>query len=263
MNGMPSRTKPGNGPKRQHTAPERRLMAAQGATTLDEAIERAAANLLGEYTIPVSLGRLSRKLSARIVVLPRGATLGQTHRLHAHNEIRIRAEDEGQPRQRFTLAHEYAHLILDQLGRTPASKTLEQLCDRLAAAILMPRTDVLTRIQHCTPAEVLQIAREFEVSLHASAVRFAGLTGCALFRMTANRGTPAQAALPFPQKTPTKRIEWLAGPLRHDPDVRRFLVDHERQSDTQSLYRARGGEWYVRTAHVSNSDLVVVFRRRY
>jgi IrrE N-terminal-like domain len=80
-------------------------------------------------------------------------------------------------RQRFTLAHELAHLILDaqkaaSARRCVVSSALEKACDAVAGELLIPGDEVqgLTGGSGSTDA-LVTLARRFNVSLQAAAVR--------------------------------------------------------------------------------------------
>ena len=91
-------------------------------------------------------------------------------------------------RQRWTLAHEYAHFLTTRtsaevtrlhLGRASRG---ERLADAFAAHFLMPATGVTRRFQNLrrsrgrfTTAELLQMAATYEVSAEAMAHRLKGL----------------------------------------------------------------------------------------
>lgn len=80
-------------------------------------------------------------------------------------------------RQRFSLMHEYAHVILGQAARTPtalerflpgvgtyaSSERLENLCDRFAANLLMPRP-LMKRAWTAGHQDVTVLSRLFGVS---------------------------------------------------------------------------------------------------
>lgn len=258
---MPSRKKLGK--PRSRTALEVRLIRANGASTLEEAIEQTAQHLLENYTIPVRLEPLAHKLNARITVLPADWTLGETHRLSDRNEIKIRAEDQGPQRQRFTLAHEYAHIIIDSLGRrrVPTSPALEQLCDKIAAAILMPHRELRGFISQETPREILKIADAFDVSLQAAAIRFATITGCSVFRVS-RRGSEKQKSLPFARDREGQvSVTRLAGPLRLTAEIKRTILDGVR------LYHdVRGAsvrEWLITSTTARNGDRLVLLKPRH
>ena len=91
-------------------------------------------------------------------------------------------------RQRWTLAHEYAHFLtsrtepeVTRLHPGRASRD-ERLADAFAAHFLMPATGVTRRFQNLrrsrgtfTTAELLQMAATYEVSAEAMAHRLEGL----------------------------------------------------------------------------------------
>jgi hypothetical protein len=112
-------------------------------------------------------------------------------------ELRV---DRPAARQRFTHAHELAHLIVssnDRLG-TVARRTVatdpdgeEALCDAIAAALLMPRTWIEPRANGRLNLSILRVtAKRAEVSLAAAAVRIAEVADrtCMLLRWQAVHG---------------------------------------------------------------------------
>ena len=90
----------------------------------------------------------------------------------------------GQPgeRRRFTTAHEIGHLILEpntQVAYRDSPMFVDEnqylrecLCDRFAAALLMPEREVRKKAgSNVNLADVLRIAKEFEVSVAAFVIR--------------------------------------------------------------------------------------------
>ena len=92
-------------------------------------------------------------------------------------------------RQRFSFAHELAHLILRESGvsmsRGPASKNRhtgastpeERLCDQIAAEILMPRADFQNAGNSAgwTLTSLGRLAAKYETSMEATAIRMVDL----------------------------------------------------------------------------------------
>lgn len=92
-------------------------------------------------------------------------------------------------RQRFSVAHEFAHIILhkiEPLTRSIEQRTLfhvqghrieEAICNMLAAALLMPRRQVLAILdrESLSVAGIRRIAEAFDVSLSAAARRVSEL----------------------------------------------------------------------------------------
>lgn len=81
-------------------------------------------------------------------------------------------------RQRFTLAHELAHLIFMQrfsvLTDCMQDKQLEDACDSLAVELLMPRQetlDYLSGLGDPSPENLRVVAKRFGVSLQVAARR--------------------------------------------------------------------------------------------
>lgn len=97
-------------------------------------------------------------------------------------------------RQRFTLAHEIAHLILESSSyeavyRSPAQQDKkERMCDSIAAALLMPKEWVQFECRNGNGAIDLRLIRRIasgaETSMSAAASRVNQITGktCCLLR---------------------------------------------------------------------------------
>lgn len=106
---------------------------------------------------------------------------GFVNRDVSEHAVVVLNENESPGRQRFSCAHEYAHLILSdtegphQFCRQPnqSNKTLERRCDALAAEILMPREIFCDAVDHFgwTLGSVGKIASHFQVTLLAAARR--------------------------------------------------------------------------------------------
>jgi hypothetical protein len=123
----------------------------------------------------------------------------------------------GQPetRRRFTIAHELAHVVFEQGGPgCPRTGTeLEQICDMIAAEILMPVEVFKRELESVWPnaAGISQLASKFRVSLTAMAIR------CAEFQPISVFGVE------------NGRIVWGRGPIRADV-VRESLDGVMRQA---------------------------------
>src|SRR5207249_5290404 len=80
-------------------------------------------------------------------------------------------------RQTFTLAHETAHLILAPQKAKGARRSfrctdLESACDTVAAELLMPLEEIrVLASENASIDTLMNLARRFQVSLHAMAVR--------------------------------------------------------------------------------------------
>jgi Zn-dependent peptidase ImmA (M78 family) len=93
--------------------------------------------------------------------------------------VYVRADDEYR-RQRFTVAHEVAHLLLTEMhsaGRVTLSHSAEErLCDAFAAALLVPpeRLDsALSGLNWEDPDDLLLLCRKFRVGIQPMAISLA------------------------------------------------------------------------------------------
>jgi len=94
------------------------------------------------------------------------------------------------PRQRFSMAHEIAHVLLKPLlggqiqhwarldpSQDPHGRRIERLCDQMAATILMPKETFSTWMasKRWSAFALPEACKEFSVSLEACARRFVDL----------------------------------------------------------------------------------------
>jgi IrrE N-terminal-like domain len=94
-----------------------------------------------------------------------------------------------QGRKRFTIAHELGHAILLRAGLSLPHRgaEVERLCDMFGSALLMPSEVFLKLAQPISLSRVFQLARQFDVSLAAAAVRCANLLNVSLFQIAGDR----------------------------------------------------------------------------
>ena len=85
-------------------------------------------------------------------------------------------------RSRFSWAHELGHVIIQSgelaspqfRGRSASQKEIENLCDKLAAEILMPRDAFRHSMEEvgCRISSIPRLARTFDTSVQSTAIRF-------------------------------------------------------------------------------------------
>jgi Zn-dependent peptidase ImmA (M78 family) len=135
---------------------------------------------------PVDLLMLADRLGVDDIRLESCREEGSVRR-DGSSTIVVLRKDRSRQRQRFTLAHELAHLMLAQGDaletsfRMPSerSTTLEGLCDDIAASLLMPSTWVKAHVsgRPFSLATVRRLASSCDVSLAASLVRLNEIAG--------------------------------------------------------------------------------------
>ena len=95
-------------------------------------------------------------------------------------------------RQRFTVAHELAHVILERTGRNAprTGRSVERVCDMLAAECLMP-TSVFEAGLPTTLAlsDIEHLSRVFDTSIPATAIRCTHFRRVCIFGVTGDRVT--------------------------------------------------------------------------
>jgi IrrE N-terminal-like domain len=140
---------------------------------------RAVALLLSRYRrAGDSLDSVARNLGVGRVVEEPLPFEGGTFELPDGSTIIKISSHDCRRRRRFTLAHELGHLVMATLykqrmccRRSPA---LESACDSIAAELLMPFEEaalLVRRLGTSSPENLRTIAREFDVSWQAAAVR--------------------------------------------------------------------------------------------
>ena len=121
------------------SAAERRVRAcAPGASTLREAVLHVVAELMhGVRCPPTDLTEFGQKIGVLEITYESFPGSGELHTINNGYRI-ICSSDQSRPRQRFTVAHELAHVILERTGRNAPRKgnSVERVCDMLAAECL-------------------------------------------------------------------------------------------------------------------------------
>ncbi|MEX1253824.1 MAG: ImmA/IrrE family metallo-endopeptidase [Dehalococcoidia bacterium] len=116
-------------------------------------------------------------------------------------------------RERFTMAHEIAHTIVDRMGDKPATvvlaartprrgTALERLCDQIAAELLMPYEMFTQSMQGegVSLNTVERLARTYEASLQSTALRMGELSDA-----------PAQVVCWEREQKLGLRVRWKSG----------------------------------------------------
>lgn len=143
--------------------------------------------VLGAGTSP----EVWRALGVRVVRRDLGALRGLLHPLAGTPVVEVNRLDH--PRvQRFTAAHELAHVVLGEVDRARVgldSAREEQLCDAFASHLLIPRNDLAERLRGvAAPEELVALLPRYDVGLGAY-LRAAGeqLADCELLVFAASR----------------------------------------------------------------------------
>lgn len=157
----------------------------------EDILEAHARCLLRESeqdTFPIDVDLIASVLGIRRRVAP----FGFAGRIYAETSgqlvMDLNAED-GEPRRRFTEAHELMHVAFPGFkrearyradtapGANPRNREEEYLCDRGAAALLMPRQLVAERYRADDGLEAVEaLADDAEVSLEAAGNRLVSLS---------------------------------------------------------------------------------------
>jgi len=158
--------------------------AAGGPRSMHQAVSTVAAELLcGVTAPPTDLDAVARKVNVACFL---GDDIAGSGELRSGDAglIIVYSNYLSKARQRFTIAHEIAHAYFESnwVDLSQSSKEIEQLCDMIAAEILMPTPAVSERIKGGLSIEmILEVARSFRVSMSAAAIRCSELKRATVF----------------------------------------------------------------------------------
>ncbi|WP_457633667.1 ImmA/IrrE family metallo-endopeptidase [Oceanithermus desulfurans] len=185
-------------------AETRRLRAALEARVL----ERAAA--FRERHAPLTPDRMAAGIGFRWRV---AAIAGRDGLLDAASSTILVAEGQSPRRQRFTLAHEVMHRLIEEDGEllsdlheayegAALERALERLCNLGAAEMLLPRAEVARALAASGPNPRLlwELADRFGVSEPAAAVAVVGALGPGSLAAVFG-GCPPPLSFPAPPPT--------------------------------------------------------------
>jgi hypothetical protein len=166
-------------------AAHRLLKLAGDPKTVDEAARIVAEKLLvGIPTIPTDLDALRPRLNVSAFVADEDLPISGELRKCGENYEVVYSPLHSLERQRFTIAHELGHAILQGTGPNcpRVGKELELVCNMLATELLMPRKSfVETAGRPLSLDGVRTLARHFRVSLTAAARRSSQLFDLGFF----------------------------------------------------------------------------------
>ena len=188
------------------SAAARRLKSLAGnPSTIQEAVETVASKLLEDIPCPpTSLDDLKSRLNVRAFERVEGLPISGELRRDGAGFIIAYASSLSPGRRRFTIAHELSHAIFETSGpNCPRhGKELEQLCDMLAAELLLPRKIFIQHVgSNFRPETIYQVARRFDTSVMATAMRFYTVYRASVFQVE------------------NGRVAWGVGAIRHHRDL--------------------------------------------
>jgi hypothetical protein len=174
--------------KRWHSAAARRISNLAGnPQTIEAAISLIADRLLdGVLCPPTDLETIKNRLNVRAFEPVKGLPIAGELRKDGDGFKIVYSNSLSQGRRRFTLAHELAHAVFETTGpNCPRyGRELERLCDMLASELLLPTKTVLKEVgTYVNPTKISDLARTFQTSLMATALRFYQLYAISVFQM--------------------------------------------------------------------------------
>ena len=154
------------------SAAARRVMEFAGVSDIDQAVDRIALDLLeGVSQPPTDLYMVMKRLN--VCRIETSDELMVTGALKKNGMSLIIQVFPGlsKGRRRFTIAHELGHAFMETTGSRPPrrGRELEDICDKIAAEILMPRRSFVQYASR-TPniACLLEVAKIFGTSRSAA-----------------------------------------------------------------------------------------------
>jgi len=181
------------GPKRVarkwKSAAARRLLAIAGnPPTVERAVRIVAGEAIKDVAHPpLDLEILAKKVGVNAIVYEDMPFSGELRPANGKYVVACSVH-LSPPRRRFTIAHELSHAILEKSGPNcpRTGHELERLCDMIATEMLMPREIFLHVAKVPSINSIFQVARTFETSVTATALRFAELLGVSVFEVEQN-----------------------------------------------------------------------------
>ena len=167
---------------------------------------------------------------------------GELHRVKGGYRI-VCSSDQPSARQRFTIAHELAHVILARTGRNAPrnGNDVERICDMIATECLMPTSIFEPQIPpNLSFRAISRLADIFGASLMATAIRCAELRPMCVFGVSDNRVTWAYgdvrvgALIQLPDQVRDSVLAVIEG---EEPQARVFFYG----DGTQGEYRRFDG----------------------
>jgi hypothetical protein len=256
--------------KWNHPIPVYLLEANEQRVGILDIIDKETENLLstlrtqrpsifsGEVATPIE--RILDELNVQVTNLIHSRALGITERVGSTVQIKLN-KHQHYFRRRFTLAHELAHVWLnqiagpftfDELARTKDTNHEEEfLCDVFASSVLMPKPAILSYLQEdeFTRVNLNRIATEFKVSISAVLRRLACLRDAILLfwseicnPLKENSQTAARIEFVYPNLRQLHDyfvpLYCTASDTRFEPNI--ILRSFEEQSDITGNVTIRG-----------------------
>jgi hypothetical protein len=178
----------------------------------DELIRAAVVDLLGDDDKPpIYFGPLLGKLGISSIQYRGGFPHSGALVREPNGDLKIVCSADQPPaRKRFTIAHEVAHAYLDRFRPTDAIDDVEAFCDRFAAELLMPSSQIQPEGEDgLSVRRLAELTDLYKVSLQTIAIRVAELTEISI--LLADRD----------------QLVWAVGPIR-DPDP--LLIETSRRA---------------------------------
>ena len=229
-----------------------RLKSAAGSPpTVEEAIETLVTDLVAGTTCPpTDLATVGQKLRVASILTEPLPASGELRR-KGKEYIVVCATDLPPGRRRFTIAHEFGHILVERCGARNVKNNpeIERLCDAIASEILLPTKVFLDRAPaRASPHDILEIARTFQTSLTATARRFHQLCKTSVF-LASNR-----------------EVEWGFGIVRPGPiesldnDLRALLESPPGKCVSGHVFinsGASSGQWSASAAWFERTGSVL------
>jgi len=200
--------------KRWTSAAARRLLGLAGnPPTVEKAAEVVATRLLeGVRCPPTDLEALRPRLNVSEYEPIDGLPISGELRKDGDGFKIVYSASLQPGRRRFTIAHELAHAVFETTGpNCPRyGNELERICNMLASELLMPRRILVEHVgSSIHPGRIYDLARVFETSLMATALRCHQVFGISIFQVE------------------NACLVWGYGAIRHQRDIEVHIHESE------------------------------------
>jgi hypothetical protein len=159
-------------------------------------------------------------------------------------------------RKRWTIAHELGHALFETTGKNPprSGREVERLCDMIATELLMPRACFGPCIRESVCLDgVLRLARLFQTSVSATAIRCAELCGVSFFETENGKFCWGYGAV---------RSSWTISSQESLSQAVASAFDEDRGSDEIYLiFGNRGRAWLVEWRRIGQGDRTLFMLR--
>lgn len=172
--------------RKWRSAAARRICELAGVRSVEQAVIEIGRRLTDDLrSRPTNLEAILPRVDVQSIHIDADLLVsGELRKTEDGLEI-VCSGKQSHARQRFTIAHEIGHAVIERTGNhcPRRGKELEQICDLIASEILAPRAAMISEAKEPLGlTEVSRLSRLFEMSVTAMALRCASIFGIIVFQ---------------------------------------------------------------------------------